>query len=116
MNALEEKQDPKGEWRRASNIALAGEYQALFSQLDLLLMLQVPTFEAVYRWRKLQEDKLGQRSTMAADELQEFIMHYERLTRTQLQEMPMRADLVLQLDDDHQVKSVRLGAYSLPRG
>jgi D-glycerate 3-kinase len=113
INSLEAEQDPQGTWRQASNRALAGEYQALFEQLDLLLLMQVPAFEAVYRWRSLQESKLGESATMGPDELHHFIMHYERLTRAQLQEMPYRADLVLQLDDNHQVKSVSFGSGSL---
>ena len=113
VNMLEAGQDAGGDWRRASNRALAGDYQSLFEQLDLLLMMQVPDFEAVYRWRSLQESKLGENAAMGAEELLSFIMHYERLTRAQLQEMPQRADLVLQLDDNHQVKSVSIGSSSL---
>ena len=115
VNSLEAEQDPRGEWRRASNEALAGPYQALFDQLDLLLMMQVPTFEAVHRWRSLQESKLGEKAAMGPEELQQFIMHYERLTRAQLREMPQRADLVLELDDKHQVISMRTDSYSLAR-
>jgi len=115
VNSLEAEQDPQGVWRRASNRALAEKYQALFAQLDILLMMKVPNFDAVYRWRNLQESKLGEKATMAPDELHQFIMHYERLTRAQLQEMPRRADLVLELDDNHQVKSVNSGSCSFPR-
>jgi len=115
VNSLEAEQDPRGEWRRASNEALAGPYQALFSQLDLLLMMQVPDFDAVYRWRSLQESKLGNDAAMGPEELHQFIMHYERLTRSQLREMPQRADLVVELDDNHQARSVRIGSYSLAR-
>lgn len=113
VNSLEAEQDVAGEWRRASNAALAGEYQALFTQLDRLLMMRVPSFEAVHRWRNLQESKLGENAGMNPDELLQFIMHYERLTRAQLEEMPRRADLVMQLDDNHQVKSVLTGSSSL---
>jgi D-glycerate 3-kinase len=115
VNSLEAERDPQGIWRRVSNRALAGEYQSLFAQLDLLLMMQVPTFEAVRRWRSLQESKLGEKAAMDTEELLEFIMHYERLTRAQLEEMPQRADLVMQLDDNHQVRSVRIGSSSLAR-
>ena len=115
VNSLETEQDPQGEWRRTSNEALAGSYQALFSQLDLLLMMQVPDFDAVYRWRSLQESKLGDDAAMGSEELHQFIMHYERLTRAQLREMPQRADLVLELDENHQARSVRIGSYSLAR-
>lgn len=113
VNALEAEHDPHGIWRRASNRALADEYQALFEQLDLLIMMQVPAFETVFQWRNLQETKLGKKAAMGQEELHHFIMHYERLTRAQLNEMPRRADLVLELDDNHQVKSVSVGPGSL---
>ncbi len=35
-----------------------------------------------------------------------FIMHYERLTRWILQEMPGRADVVIELGPDHEVVRV----------
>jgi D-glycerate 3-kinase len=38
---------------------------------------------------------------MEPPEIRRFIMHYERLTRHMLQEMPDRADLVLHLGDTH---------------
>ena len=36
---------------------------------------------------------------MSDDELKRFIMHYERLTRHILAEMPGRADIVADIDD-----------------
>jgi len=115
VNSLEAEQDPRGEWRRASNEELSRLYQALFGQLDLLLMMQVPDFDAVFRWRSLQESKLGDAAAMGPEQLHQFIMLYERLTRAQLREMPQRADLVLELDENHQARSVRIGSYSLAR-
>ena len=43
---------------------------------------------------------------MTEAELKRFIMHYERITRLTLNEMPSRADVVLALDDEHQVEQV----------
>ena len=113
VNILESEQDPDGRWRRASNRALAGDYQALFGQLDKLLMMKVPSFDDVFRWRSLQESKLGENASMGSDELRRFVMHYERLTRAQLEEMPQRADVVLSLDDAHRFNSVELRPGSL---
>jgi D-glycerate 3-kinase len=39
--------------------------------------------------------------------LQRFIMHYERLTRAMLDEMPDRADLVFELNKSHQIDGVQ---------
>jgi len=118
VNALEQNEDADGTWRRSVNHFLQHEYQRLFSYLDLLIMLKVPSMEQVRQWRHLQEQKLaasqqgvaGGRPVMDREALERFIMHYERLTLAQLQEMPGRADLVLELDIDHQVCAVRLNS------
>lgn len=101
VNALEAQQDAQAVWRKYVNARLADEYQTLFGLLDGLLMLQVPSFDKVYEWRALQESKLDQ--GMNAAQLQHFIMHYERLTRYMLSEMPQRADRVLRIGNDHQI-------------
>lgn len=116
VNALERNEDADGTWRRSVNHFLLHEYQRLFSYIDLLIMLKVPGMEQVRQWRHLQEQKLaasqqgaaGGRPVMDSEALERFIMHYERLTLAQLQEMPQRADLVLELDIDHQVCAVRI--------
>ena len=114
VNALEREADGDGRWRRAVNAALAGPYQALFARLDLLVLLQAPSFEQVFAWRALQEEKLARRlaaegragERMDTAALHRFIAHYERLTRWILQEMPERADVVIRLGPDHRVVGV----------
>jgi len=109
INALEEHEDSDGKWRRAVNTALAGDYQQVFADLDFLVMLQAPSFEQVYEWRSLQEEKLRRRSAsdapglMSDTELQRFIQHFERLTRHCLAELPTKADRVYLLDRQHRV-------------
>lgn len=109
-NALEQDEDEDGHWRLAVNAALAGHYQALFAKLDFLVMLRAPSFEQVYQWRGLQEQKLaasrGQgNAVMNEAQLQRFIQHYERLTRHCLRTLPNRADVVFLLDAGHRVVS-----------
>jgi len=107
INELERDQDPQGVWRTYANQALAGPYQALFSRLDLLVMLQAPSFDVVLDWRVEQERKLRERlareggdasRVMSDGQVETFIRHYERLTRWILEEMPRRADIVARLD------------------
>ncbi|MDQ1362765.1 MAG: D-glycerate 3-kinase [Pseudomonadota bacterium] len=103
VNALEAQEDAQGLWRQYVNARLASGYQELFGMLDVLVMLKVPSFEKVHEWRALQESSLQQ--GMNAAQLQRFIMHYQRLTHHMLIEMPQRADLVLQIGEDHQVST-----------
>jgi D-glycerate 3-kinase len=46
-------------------------------------------------------------------ELVAFIMHYERLTRWMLKEMPRRADILLPLARDQHIRAVRIRADRL---
>lgn len=107
VNALEKNNDSDGRWRRYVNDALAGEYQRLFSRIDLLILLKAPSFDVVYGWRLEQEEKLraaaaktsGETSgIMSATEVRRFIEHYERISRHILEEMAGRADVVVELD------------------
>lgn len=105
VNALERDEDPNGEWRREANRRLATDYAELFARIDLLAMLKVESFEAVRANRKLQEDKLAATDPAGAaimDDaaLDRFLLHYERLTRWMLEEMPARADVVIPIGAD----------------
>jgi len=115
-NSLEESEDKDAAWRTYANQQLAGPYRELFNLIDRLVMLKAPDFECVYQWRSTQEEKLRQRtadlglhsnSIMNDEQIKRFIMHYERLTRWMFEEMPERADCVLELNHDHNI--VRAG-------
>ena len=108
-NDLESAEDATASWRSYVNECLAADYQKLFGFLDHLILLKAPDFEAVYRWRLEQEEKLAAKAgadasgVMNAEQIARFIQHYERLTRYNLSVLPQRADKVLELDQDHQV-------------
>ena len=107
VNALERMEDSDGAWRNWVNARLASDYQALFSEIDLLLLLAAPTFEVVAQWRLQQEDALraelisrGEDILGTQDESQiaRFVQHYQRITEHILREMPARADLTVRLN------------------
>jgi D-glycerate 3-kinase len=105
VNRLEAEEDADGAWRREVNRRLATDYAALFGRIDLLVMLKVESFDAVRANRRRQEEKLAARNPTGAalmDEaaLTRFLMHYERLTRWMLQEMPARADVLIGIGPD----------------
>ena len=96
-------------WRREVNRRLATDYAELFGRIDMLVMLEVDGFEAVRANRLLQERKLaaanpGGTAIMDEAALDRFLMHYERLTRWQLEEMPGRADIVIGIGSDQRPK------------
>jgi D-glycerate 3-kinase len=114
INRLERDEDRDGRWRRYANAQLEGHYKALFAELDGLLMLKVPDMSRVVEWRTQQESQLAAQSTstdrrlMDSAALERFIMHYERITRHSLTQLPQRADMVLSLNDEHDFCSVQL--------
>lgn len=118
LNTLEAAEDPLGIWRRYVNQCLKGEYQAFFNELDSLIMLKAPSMSRVLEWRTLQEHKLAEKTArapnegapaqavqelriMSDQEVARFIMHYERVTRSCLRELPDRADVLIEVSDDH---------------
>lgn len=118
INELERKEDQNGKWRTYVNQQLNGRYSDLFGYIDYLIMLQVPGMDSVFEWRKLQEKKLEEQcrlngqsteKIMSDEQVEEFIMYYERITRHTLNEMPNRADVLLKLDKQHQVAEIRVG-------
>jgi D-glycerate 3-kinase len=112
INDLERLEDPTGDWRYYVNRELGGSYQALFAEVDVLMMLRPPSFEHVVEWREAQEARLRETAAgtaaMTPSEVRRFVMYFERLTRFMWEEMPDRADAVVTLGDDHQPEYVRL--------
>ncbi len=109
VNELEREQDPDARWRTFVNDSLARAYAPIFERLDALFFLKAPSFDAVFRWRLEQEQKLADASDadaasiMNTEQVGRFIRYYERLTRHNLESLPSRSELVLTLDEDHAV-------------
>ncbi|MFM1896243.1 MAG: hypothetical protein RLZZ385_1317 [Pseudomonadota bacterium] len=111
LNRLEAEEDPQGIWRRYVNACLADDYHDVFRTLDRLLMLQVPDWDSVLRWRRLQEEKLARAAPdgtalMDAAQLARFMECFERLTRHSLATLPPLADVLLRLNDAHGIEDV----------
>ena len=110
INSLEESEDPEGVWWNWSNEALGGSYQELFSLFDLLIMIEVPDIQTVFDSRWLQEQTLSknlvgtkdEHKIMNREEVDRFVMHYERLTLHILKEVPAIADIVIKRDRNFQ--------------
>ena len=113
INSLEREEDAECDWRRYVNDRIRGSYTDLFATLNALIFLQAPSFNAVHRWRLEQETKLAAVSpdhatgVMNHEQLERFIQHYERITRTNLVTLPGTADVVLELNEKHDCVSSR---------
>ena len=104
LNILEKRLDPKGEWGKWSNHELGKKYQDLFSLIDLLIMIRLPSMEHVYKSRWIQEKTLkkinkGEKGS-SKNKIYEFVMHFERLTKHMFKTLPSYADLIIERDLD----------------
>lgn len=114
INDLEREADSDGTWRRYVNTMLSEHYQAFFGLFTKTVLLRAPSFESIVGWRTQQEHKLreqleasggleGFSGLMSDAAIERFVMHYERLTRWMLTEMPKRADVCIYLNEEHGV-------------
>lgn len=109
INELERTEDVDARWRTFVNAQLARKYVPLWRRFDRLVMLQAPDYAIVKRWRDEQEQALRRRSAphaMSPEALSRFLMHYERLSRQALKELPARADLRIVLDEQRRVRRI----------
>ena len=111
INKLEKQKDKKRIWRQTVNKELQNNYQKIFNLINKLIFLKVPSFKYVYKWRLLQEKKLRAKfkgnKTMSNEQVKNFIMYYERLTKNMLKILPKKADTVISIDENHRLKSIK---------
>jgi D-glycerate 3-kinase len=103
VNALERDEDRDGRWRRFVNARLASDYQPVWDRLDLRILLQAPSIDAVRRWRLEQEAARPSEQRWDAPAIDRFVQHFERITRSMLEPGFEGADLIVQLDEAHRV-------------
>ena len=121
INQLEKNEDANGEWRAFVNKKLSQEYAYIFSQLDTLIVLQAPSFDCVFEWRQLQEQKLiskleaqGKNTTLTLtpEKVKRFIQHYQRLTEHGLESLSKQANFILELNANHKITSLKIPPLS----
>lgn len=118
INEFEADLDKNGKWRRYVNDCLEGEYRNLFALVDHTIMLRVPGFDCILKWRMEQEDKLrlycnplrdgAKHHFMSEAELRYFIAHFERLTRWMLKDIPSFAEIILDFNEDRSFRDLMI--------
>jgi len=111
VNELERSKDPQRIWRSYVNQQLKQFYQPLFKQMDISIMLKVPSFDCVSRWRLEQEQKRienqqlkANQSIMNKAEIENFVQYFQRLTQHSLLVQPSLTDYVFELDQFRNIK------------
>lgn len=107
LNSLERQSDPQMHWRQKVNQLLASDYQQIWRQLDTLVWLKAPDWQAVCRWRQWQEQPLQAKGLAKTPrELDRFMLYFQRLTQHSWLTLPQRADFTLMLDSEHNFVSL----------
>ena len=113
INSLEKFKDKELTWRRYVNKQLQSKYKQLYDQLNCLLYINSNNFSLLRKWRIKQEKKLrlkNKRSNshkiMSNKEVISFMQTYQRVTRNMLKTLPKYASIILNLNTNHQIKSV----------
>ena len=113
INSLEKLKDQKLIWRRFVNKQLKSKYKKLYDQLNCLLFIKAKNFSLLRQWRIKQEKKLRLKSKrsnklkiMSDKEIINFMQTYQRLTQNMFKSVPKYASIILNLNSNHQIKSV----------
>ena len=113
VNYLEKFSDKKLIWRKFVNRQLKSKYKKLYNQLNCLLYLKAKNFNLLQKWRIKQEKKLwlkNKKSTthkiMSNEEVINFMQTYQRITQNMFKYAPKYASIILNLNSNHQIKSV----------
>tara|TARA_Y100000590_G_scaffold205751_1_gene233263 strand:- start:2055 stop:2978 length:924 start_codon:yes stop_codon:yes gene_type:complete len=111
INELEKNEDKNLTWRKYANKKLKYEYKKIFSLIDDLIFIKIPSFSMVFKWRLIQENKLKKKSQskkkiMSYNEIRRFIMFYERITLQMIKDLSKSASVVMLLKKNHEFKKV----------
>ncbi len=114
VNSLEKKDDIKLIWRKFVNQQLKLKYKKLYAQLDCLLFLKANNFSLLQQWRLKQEKKLWLKNKgyknnkiMNKKDVINFMQTYQRVTQNMLKYAPKYSSIILNLNRNHQIKSVK---------
>ena len=98
-------------WRKKVNNELMINYKKIFKLIDYKIYIKVPSFKHVFRWRLLQEKKLGLKSknknVMKTNEVKRFIMFYERITKDMMKNFKDN-NIIIYLSNNHKIKSINI--------
>jgi len=111
INDIERYEDKNLIWRKFVNEKLDKEYKKVFSMIDHLIFMKVPSFKMVFKWRLLQENKLKKKinlkkKIMSYSAIKRFVMFYQRITLQMIKDLSKSASIVIMLKKNHEIKKV----------
>ena len=110
LNKVERELDKDFKWRKYYNSKLKNEYQKIFKSFDKIIYLQPPSFEFILKWRYQQEINNARKTKttkfMDKNKIKNFILYYEKLTKSMMRNMPDDADMLVKVDKDQKIKKI----------
>ena len=114
INSLEKAKDQNLIWRKYVNSQLNTNYKKLFNHLNCIIYLKAQNFKLLQSWREKQEKKLWLKNKnkrnskiMSKGDVINFMQTYQRITQNMLKHAPKYSSMILNLNRNHQIKSVK---------
>ena len=114
INSLEKVNDQKLIWRKYVNNQLKNSYKKLYSQLNCLIYLKAKNFSLLQKWRMKQENKLwlktkkkSNHKIMSKGDVINFMQTYQRITQNMFKFAPKYSTIILNLNSNHQIKTIK---------
>ena len=87
----------------------------MFKKLDEFVYLKASNFKLLQKWRIVQEKRLSLNAKnkknlkiMNKEDIIIFMQTYQRITQNMFKQAPKYASVVMQLNNNHQIKSIKL--------
>ncbi len=113
INSIEKKYDKHKKWRKYYNNKLKTTYADVFNLFDYKIFFKSSSFSNVLSWRIKQEknqikiSKNKKNQGMSESEIKVFIKHYEKITKYMLKSMPLKANLIIGIDQSHKIINIK---------
>jgi len=113
INSLERQFDNNGKWRKYYNKQLKSKYLKAFREFNSIIYLKAPSFTHVFNWRVKQENylrkinKKNALSGMSANEINNFVQYFEKISKWMLKKMPELANMVVYVNKNQKISRIR---------
>ncbi len=113
INNLEKNYDKFFTWRNYYNECLKKDYSKLFKKFDQLIFFKAPSFSCILKWRLKQENYMKKNAKninlgMNKNEIRNFIIYYEKLTKWMIKILPHKANLNILVDRNQRIKKISI--------
>ena len=113
INNLEKNYDKFFVWRNYYNECLKKDYSKLFKRFDKLIYFKAPSFSCILKWRFKQENYMKKNAKninlgMNKNEIKNFILYYEKLTKWMIRILPQEANLTIFVDKNQRIKKISI--------